>query len=260
MWENVKKYKICVSISFIFILTACFGNEPAYYEGGFPELFTVSVNSLLGTYGRPTDNPWPASIVILAEDKFGRTLFRYGEGSFGVSEANLLIVQRIDDGYVYFYPHYNFISSSREFNWAFTDENINNLKKVNNWNRPLSDDSEFLRFPISRDFNNRGPVSAELLTDAYMEVFPEFTLRRNQNTIRTTSMIYFRSDDYGRSVYYVTGRIGEGVFVHYAVLFQPDHSFDLATGVLLIEDANNYQTELRLFMETNGWNTPFVSE
>jgi len=41
------------------------------------------------------------------------------------------------------------------------------------------------------------------------------------------------------------------------VLFQPDHSFDIETGILVTTDRLSYQTELRKFKEANGWDTPF---
>jgi len=38
-------------------------------------------------------------------------------------------------------------------------------------------------------------------------------------------------------------------------------TFDPETGILDITDfLNNYQTPLRLFMEANGWDTPFIPE
>ncbi|MCL2864744.1 MAG: hypothetical protein FWE25_04280, partial [Lachnospiraceae bacterium] len=62
------------------------------------------------------------------------------------------------------------------------------------------------------------------------------------------NIFFLRTDNYGRSVYFRRNT---------AILFQPDHSFDLETGVLEIIDPVRYQTELREFMEANGWDTPF---
>ena len=258
MWKIIRKSKFLILSGFMLLLTACIGGGPTHYHGQHPELFTVAVNSILGARGQAVDGPRQiAWIVILAEDDFGRILFRYSEDNFGVSEANRVIVQRIRNDYVYFYPHYNFISSSRDYNWDFSNEDINDLKEVNNWNNPLSDDSEFVRVRVSREFPV-GPISDQQLVQVYHEIFPGVPLNRHQNEI--LRMVYFRTDDYGRSIYLGIGMGENWHGVHKAILFQPDHSFNSETGVLLIEDVNNYQTELRLFMETNGWNTPFISE
>ena len=65
---------------------------------------------------------------------------------------------------------------------------------------------------------------------------------------------FFRMDYYGRSIYLTAERgLGWGG-PYFAIMFQPDHSFDLETGTLEITSMNNYQTELRLFMEANSWN------
>ena len=55
-----------------------------------------------------------------------------------------------------------------------------------------------------------------------------------------------------------TGGTGENrVRYHTVMLFQPDNSFDLETGVVFFEDFYRYQSQLKEFMEANGWDTPF---
>ena len=75
-------------------------------------------------------------------------------------------------------------------------------------------------------------------------------------------MFFLRTDEYGRAIYLGLGRVEESESAertYLAILFQPDHSFDIETGWLEIEEEyfNNYQTKLREFMEANGWDTPF---
>lgn len=90
---------------------------------------------------------------------------------------------------------------------------------------------------------------SSMLGQAHNIIFPTANASRAQIT---THMIFLRADDYGRSIYYADW----GAYGHFAILFQPDFSFDIDTGLLEITDLNNYQTELKLFMETNGWGTP----
>ena len=91
-----------------------------------------------------------------------------------------------------------------------------------------------------------GPVRTNRRIEVYREIFPESVIGRTQINAR---MIFLRTDRYGRSVY-----LARRYETYIAVLFQPDHSFDIETGMLEIEDLHNYQTKLRLFMEANGWN------
>jgi hypothetical protein len=206
----------------------------------------------------PSPRPLQADIVVLEEDDYGRVLFSYDEGpSRGgslMTNTNHVIMQKKDGNYVYFYPYYNFITSSEEgHRWEFTDEETEALKEANSWNQELSDESEFVRVRISRQ-KGEGSIAVERLGEVYSKVFPSsYTSRIREN------MIFFRTDDYGRSIYLGVG-IGEKRGTYIVVLFQPDHSFNFETGVHEIINLGSYQTELRLFMESNGWDTPHVIE
>jgi len=234
------KCKFILLLSSILFLGACFNSEFTY-TGNYPELYSVAVNSVLGLEGFNVSSPARQPYVgIMEEDNYGRKLFVYSE-----LHSIILVMQKSDEDYAYFYPHYNFFISLRH-TWAFTDEDyekVEALKKANNWNQEMSDDSKFVRVEISRQ-RAKGPISNEKLFEVYHYLFPH--LNRPEH-IRV-SMFYLRTDRYGRSVY----STGTG-----AALFQPDHSFDPETGIFLFENRHNYQTELRLFMEANGWDTPF---
>ena len=245
--------KKCIRVKFIlllipiFTLSACVDRDVTY-TGYNPELFSVGIHSLLGVrgFGRHYDI---AFIETLDEDNYGRILFSYNENMV----YSWLIIQKVDGGYAYFYPYYNFILTSLEHNWEFTIEEMEALKEANSWNQPMSDISEFERVPIVR-LKEEGPTPHEILVEAYSELFPHVQNVNRRNI--SYRMNFLRMDRYGRAVYFTGIRI-DGNRMDYAVLFQPDHSFDLETGVLEITDMNNYQTVLRLFMEANGWNEPW---
>jgi len=287
------------------VLTGCFlirGPEPVYVCD-YPELFSVALASVLGT---GSDIGWYyPDIIILEEDDYGRILFEYDEEFLYPS---LLIIQRVEDGYAYFYPHYNFIlSAQRGFSWAedipdfpdeemlnrwlelreisremregdilesfeevmeieremrlmlekipeeprFSDEEMERLKQANSWNQEMRDTSEFVRVRIVRE-KETGPVPPEILVEMHHVFFPDASSRISANNI-SYNMIFLRTDNYGRSIYSTLGS-----YTQFAILFQPDHSFNPETGILETTDRNNYQTELRLFMEANGWDTPFT--
>jgi len=236
------------------VLTSCF--QGVRYTGDYPELFSVAIGSALGTRGFveagiESSREAEPSVWVLEEDDFGRVLFGYSEGGVsrevgsGKSASRrvrvYLVAQRSEGNYVYFYPHYNFIigvgSGIHIHDRYFEDllrvsnEDLYALKEANSWNQEMSDDTAFERVRIVRR-KERGPVTSE---------------------IRVDWMIYLRTDRFGRSVYAISSD-----YSHTVYLFQPDNSLDWETGFIEMTDLFNYQTELRLFMEANGWNMPWV--
>ena len=248
----IARYLILPLSCVLLLLSSCFRGEFEYL-GDYPDLFSVALGSILGTRGYEPSGiaRVGARIEILEEDNNGRILFRYSEDSIGdITGVSRLIVQRSDDEYAYFYPHYNFITNS---GGRVADEDMDLFKETNSWNQEMSDDSEFERVRIVRR-KEAGPISDRQLLSVYHDIYPDTQINRRNNM--RYWMIFLRTDDYGRSVYLGLGVGREWMYTDIAVIFQPDHSFDLETGTLVITNHNNYQTELRLFMEANGWNTP----
>ena len=236
---------ILLLISTIF-LTSCY--RDVTYIGDYPELFSVALHSLLGTKGFEEGHSGPPTIRVLEEDSYGRVLFSYRENEI----SSHLIIQKVNSDHAYFYPHYNFMLGRIQ---DVSEEELDGLKEANSWNQPMSDSSEFERVPIIR-LKEAGPVSLEAHIEVYFELFPQITDHlSNRNVIY--QMYFLRTDRYGRSVYLARGTGSEWRRNPYAVIFQPDHSFDLERGVLEITDMDNYQTSLRLLMEVNGWNEPW---
>ena len=281
-----------------FFLNRWFREPEPVYVGDYPELFSVAISSVLGM---GSDIAWQhPNIIILEEDNYGRILFEYDEGHLYRSR---LIMQKVEDGYAYFYPHYNFILSSRpnivilgtyipdfqdeeilaqwlelqeefrerrdslvEFSEVsesmhlllaeiveFPDEEMERLRQENSWNQEMSDTSEFVRVRIVHE-KETGPVLPEILVEVDYEFFSEMSFRTSVNDI-SYHVVFLRTDYYGRSIYFA-----HGVYTQFVILFQPDHTFDSETSILEITGRSSYQTELRLFMEANGWDTPFISE
>jgi len=255
------------------MLTSCFQGE-IEYTGDNPELFSVAMGSVLGATGTELDERGrlvAASVVTLEEDRFGRVLFRYSEeviyrevdsdsGRLIWRRVHVYVVaQKVDVEYAYFYPHYNFIirgdsgTVNRRFESYFEDipsssfEDMVALREANSWNQEMSDDSAFERVKIVRQ-KESGPITNRMLVDVRREIIDS-----GHDSFEPGWGIFLRTDRYGRSIYTRTSDDS-----HLVVLFQPDHSFNVETGVLEITDMFNYQTELRLFMEANGWNTPWV--
>jgi len=243
----IAKFKIILLIFSVSFLVSCVFSREFEYSGSYPELYSVAINSMLDIRGvqvvgglNGIINP---NISVLEEDDYGRILFSYNEGGIA-SSSSRLILQKVEGNYAYFYPHYNFFLIPRNPDRRFENRNIEILKEANSWNQEMSDSSKFVRARIVHR-KEEGSVSDDKLVEVYKLIIPETRLNTRQ---MVSNMIFLRTDSYGRAIY----SIGEIV-----VLFQPDHSLDIEIGLLEITDRFNYQTELRLFMEANGWDTPF---
>ena len=103
------------------------------YKGDDYDLFTVAINSVLDQTGKSFREA-PA-LEIKEQDNYGRTMFYYHERGY-ISQHNLIIAQKSDDEFVYYYEDYNFISKSEN---EFSSEDIEALKSANDWNKPINE-------------------------------------------------------------------------------------------------------------------------
>jgi len=290
VFNRQTKIATTIMINMILVLaTGCVIAMPRNsYQGSYPDLYTVAINSLLGQTGHLGGRS--PHVDVVAVDSFGRKLFFYFESSM-VSTYNLLISQKTDGDYVYFYPHNNFISFERailpwinfedgylifddlEISYRTSTSNtdgviaenvvsgyrfeespfsyneINDFKIRNSWNQPLKIDNAIsTRIVHSKE---RGPIDNRTLSEAYRTALGEDALGRPSN--RT---IFFKSDIYGRSIYTGWGRWDGESRRHVVLLFQVDGSFDPIIGIMELYDAQRYQDELKEFKILNNWNQP----
>ena len=271
MSEKARKHRkkmyllllLTMIITTALVLGACGDDSEGFeYAGSNPELYTVAIHAVPGGRGYISGHilgGQQPTIEIIDWDSYGRVMFFYDEESPLIRGGAYVVMQKVVGDYVYFYPFYNHIirpMSGSDFSLVEESEAFDS---ANSWEQELSDDSEFVRVRISRT-KESGPISDNRFARAYREVFPETTLHDGQ--IRG-SRVFLRTDRYGRSLHFAIGLVGKGedrVRYHIAMLFQPDNSFDLATGVVFFEDFYKYQSQLKEFMEANGWDTPFERE
>jgi hypothetical protein len=112
----------------------------------------------------------------------------------------------------------------------------------------MSDDSEFDRVRIVRR-REQGPVPEGALREAFHELLI-YADRDSIPSWDSSRMRFLREDRYGRAIYVHTW-IGQ----RWVAVLQPDHSFDISVSFAELT-GDDYKTDLRLFMESNGWNTP----
>jgi hypothetical protein len=262
MSKVIKRLSVILALTFcVLFLTSCTALLEFEYRGDNPELYSVALGTIPGVMGWQSGGFFmarPPYINIREVDDFGRVLFSYSEG-FG---AFSVIMQRTDNNYAYFYTHYNHMVvpvrgtgySAREEQRNLYNEMIEELKIANNWNQPMSDGSEFDGVRIVRR-RERGSTPEEALQSAYIEFLSSLETERTLQW-RSSLMLFLRADRYGRAVYRFAFRDTDWDASRiWAVVFKPDYSFDIETSVVeLIGD--DYQTDLRLLMEANGWNTP----
>ena len=271
MNEDVRKYwkKICllfllpIIITTALLLGACGDEREGFeYTGRYPEFFTAAIYAVPGVRGYISGHilgGQQPNISVANRDNYGRVMIFYDEESPLIRGGAYVVIQKVDGDYVYFYPFYNHIVWPARGVEGLSQA-LGELGEANSFGQELSDDSEFVRVRITRTIES-GPISDNRFVQAYREVFPESTLNFNQ--IRGSS-VFLRTDRYGRTLHFaVGGTEGTGeerVRFHVAMIFQPDNSFDLETGVVFFEDFYKYQSQLKEFMEANGWDTPFEEE
>lgn len=277
-----RKVWVCLAI----LLLACNSTgctnyySPYYYEGAYPDLFTVAINSLLGAKGyyqhEIHEEP---QIMILETDAYDRILFAYSEDST-ISTLSLLIMQYKDEDYAYFYADENFISCAAEYDYldyeafeeslqdAFTEEEIHALKVNNDWGKALNP-AQCTKAKIERRKNIPDTSVTEKDLDALCKAYVrEYKGYKGNDEIYRFDT-YCTSDMYGRKLYYVYGIgrdvNGEGVspnskhmYIDFAVIIQADDTYDKDVCIMEIPNKYAYQDQLKVFKKANGWNQQIV--
>jgi hypothetical protein len=268
---------LLVGIAGFIIYWFFFSGGDGKYTGDHPELYSIAINSVPGTRGYWPDSHgrWSSKVVFIEKDSLGRIMFLYYEKG-KISEYSLIISQKNDGKYAYYYPDYNFISislgdcviydstnkliigdpavdkcmlpSPTEDIFNLVLENIGvekneELKKRNDWNMAIDID-RCERVKIVRQ-KAEGPVRNSSVRSFYKKALGS-DARSHAHTV------FFTKDNYGRSMYVGYGRHGTGRIV--VMLFQPDDSYDINIGVMELIDVNNYQDDLKAFKERNNWN------
>ncbi|XMB73076.1 hypothetical protein RJI07_03970 [Mycoplasmatota bacterium WC30] len=239
------------------------------YDGDNKDLYTEAIFSLIGNRGyfldgEILDDP---EIIVIEEDNYGRTMFSYVESN-DISSYSYLIAQKSDPDYVYFYPDYNFISSEYDY-WnnqdkeMFTDDEINELKLLNDWDLPL-DESKMVHFEITTlKEKPETAIEEEVFENLLKSLSGKSGYLGDDSLYRYSE--YFMTDDYGRTIYYVygVGRDAEGTgvspdsisqYFYAVVIFQPDGSYDVNDSIMGLTNFQEYQNELCTFKTLNNWN------
>jgi hypothetical protein len=80
------------------------------------------------------------------------------------------------------------------------------------------------------------------------------TLGNDTRVYGKSSVSYFISDNYGRSIYWGKGNFKGDYARVILMMLNPDGTYDPETGVIELTNLFTYQDELLRFKERNGWN------
>ncbi|MDD4292022.1 MAG: hypothetical protein PHX51_07305 [Clostridia bacterium] len=278
---------IVLLLSVSLMLTSCLFMLMGYtYKGDYPDLFTVSVNSIIGTFG--WTNHGSSKIEVLETDNYGRILFTYDEidNAYFEISTSILVCQLSLDGYVYYYPDVNvytiksinklsddrIVYSSDHFAIA---ENRNAIKEANDWNKPLALDK-----CTKKSIDNKKQDIPNYFTEDAQETLFHKLNPDMHDDLKYSSMIDFSvltTDDYGRTVYQMLAIChrspnGGSASYSYLVLEQPDGTYSDTyfidcsmyigqEGTYYCEDYTKWFSplydDLVALKKANNWNQPF---
>ncbi|MDE6411147.1 MAG: hypothetical protein K2L02_01235 [Clostridia bacterium] len=257
----MKKFKISVALFVLiclpaFLLSGCKGFEG--YEGEYPQLYTEAIYSILDVRGyHDSHSLVDPYIKIVETDEYGRIMYTYQE----IGEYALCIMQKSDEDYVYYYPDFNFIRTSKDV-WAedinerirnsFSEESIHELKAMNDFGKEL-DESKCIKKPIT--LKKESPeLSKETVNklEALCISFAEESGCKGKGSVYRYAQ-FCSYDNYGRMLFYVYG-IHRDVYFDLAIIFNPDWSYDETNSLLRLTE--NYQSDLKEFKQLHNWDQP----
>ena len=250
----------CAVLAVILAMLCLTGCEPAAnkYYGPNVDCFTIAANNILGL------SPLFCQTALLDEDSYGRQIFVYLGGypapPGGADLLAVLISQKADEKYVYYYPDDCFILYEKSLPYYTSDEemvsavkamvpaaDLQALEEKNDWGKPF-DESRCAKKVISRT-NDRGRVTNSSMLKFY----------RSVGYVDPYSSIqyftYMTSDDYNRQIYFSRlDDAGKNYIGAYAVMFSPGGRINS----MKITDFLHYQDAMKEFKIKNNWNKPLT--
>lgn len=247
----MKKVLATVLILVSVIVTSMFGCiDTKSYDGEHVDLYTEAINSLLFTKGHSNgvEFPIPSTVKLIETDSYGRKLYLYSESYFLIDSeicfSSLLISQKTEDDFVYFYENINFISKKKEqFKTVeFEESEIQALKDRNDWDKEIN-----LSSCVA--YEKRTMKKSVIADD---DLIKEALCTKIDGIITIGEFYYLTEDKNGKFICY--GEFTASEKTDFAViLFNKDLTYDTENCVLVLEDYFNYQEELAEFKSKNGW-------
>lgn len=243
-------------IIFIFLTFICSLSGCRYkgYGGEHPDLYTVAIHSVLWNngYSYATERVTDSKIEELEKDKFGRTLFVYFEKYYSGGEivfSTLLIQQYSTEKYVYYYEDKNYIVKEQiiySVLTPFSDEEINQLKELNDWNKELD-----LNICIEKEITHQKPsLSADEYQTIEDKAIKHLNIKEEQHFSDIDMLTSNENLDFIVYGYVRSYMEKNQYFVAYC---HTENNSIIDVEFLILKDLYNYQTELKEFKAKNDW-------
>lgn len=245
----MKKILLMLFLIFISVLTSC-GYRG--YSGNRQDLFSVAINSVLYLNGYSFDADFQCNptIEIIEEDNYGRTLFSYYEKYYkgaNISFSTLIICQASTVKEVYYYEDINYIIKEQMLyfpnNIKFTDEEIDYLKLINDWNKEINYDKCIKKeISISKPKIPNEKEIHNLLIEKFTLVSGEYSLFMDYLTSNRNEQKY---------IVYGYIRKTEKEWIYFIGLFDIGYSINL--NLIVPSNVYDYRNEVIKFKKVNGW-------
>ena len=261
-FHKIYKTYICFFLCILLLPFAWLssGCDVMTYNGKHEDLASATIHSIPGTQINRESR-----FLELDEDQYGRRLFSVylpysclstvlnGQNNYNPPAVAILIVQKIEKDYIYFYAEDNYKINLLSAYLTLSEENvkkqfgenvINELKVNNDWNEPTDSSRMLTRVPVRVEKTIVIPNSANQIIEEKLGT----TLCRD----------WFRSDANGKHVIFVEKAVYHESNITgydwYFVLF--DSEWELLngdSGIYKITGLDTMAQELKAFLAASDW-------
>ena len=245
----MKKILLIISLLLITVLASC---GYSGYTGSHSDLYTEAINSVpwLNGHSWGADFICDPHIEIIDEDQYGRIMFTYREKYYSgadISFSALIICQGSNEKEVFYYEDENYIVKKQAVYSQnlekFTEEEIENLKANNDWNKKINYD-KCVRKEITK-IKPEIPKKVEIEN----QIVNEFNLIDGEYSL----YVDFLTNNQDNSKYIIYGYIitNEQENICFIGLVEKGDFLELKT--IIPSDAYEYKTEFIEFKRINNW-------
>lgn len=250
----MKKIIRClIIIVLIPLLVSC--RDTDIYRGNDPELHSVALESIVGSR-----SDWMNEVLRMEEDAYGRVLFAFfGANLYWTVNGQedvlaIVIAQKTDSNFAYYYDSSNATSVISIHNLDeeltlkllesyFDEEDIEELKVKNDWNKPINDKLLF-RTEVTRK-KTCDVLARELRPNEYLiEGKPDYGFiqcyGKDRNGYKLVSILTELTDD------------RTGLDAVYLLIVNQSHELISPDAVMRITDIFDLEA-IKRFKEENGW-------
>ncbi len=275
--------KKIVSVIFLCITVFSLWGCIYRYRGKHMDLYSVAINNVFGADGSRFNGEvsYDPYIEIIETDGYGRVLFFYDEGYRSKYGTAIIVMQKSEDSFVYYYQDicYSSVILVKDDYWhngdegvtykdIFTKEEIELLKEANDWEKPFNSE-KCTKAAITDRKNDDGNIGIN--REDFDKAITSYVRTTEYNGKDTNSIyrysIYCNTDKFGRELHYVYGIgsdvKGEGVSpdsehqdFEFAIIFNPDKSCNI-DNIIEITDAENCYEEVKNLKQKCGWDTQY---